>query len=590
MSSALSLILQFSKDFLRLYARDCTKVGVLVMATVLLQLPVPILTMYIIDNAITTPDTNLLTKVVLLLACLIILKHVFSYINDTLTLRLRENIILNIEGRLVSHVQRLPLSFFSNKHSSYLQTRIMGDARGVEGALIRTLVSIVVDGLTFLVGISLIMFIRYQLGLLLFVFLLPFAYLRYFADEKMRVLSRQMQETQAVTSAIVSESFSGIRTIKAYVREPFQEQLITRQLKALRDIYIETNWFGVVSMVGASFLTSLCVAFVLWDGCRSVIAGRMTLGEVVAVLSLLNFLYGPINSLVATNLRIQQAASALQRIYEYLNEPRESSDGMPLKVARGAIAFNDVSFAYSGGSEVLKNISFAIEPGKIVALVGRTGAGKSTVVNLLLRFYDTGMGNVFIDGVDIRDFSLDSLRESIGVVDQQPFLFSGTILDNIRFGNPEATLEEIMTASKLSYADEFIEKLPDKYDTRVGERGVRLSGGQCQRIALARMFLKDPKILILDEAVSAIDSESEAYIRRALVPLVANRTTIVIAHRLSSLLLADHVIVLDSGTVVEQGSHQILMDSNGVYFKLFQEQFITQLRKDSQAGSTAFVS
>jgi ABC-type multidrug transport system fused ATPase/permease subunit len=466
----------------------------------------------------------------------------------------------------------------------------MNDARAIEGALIRTLVSIVIDGLTFLVGMTMIIYLRYELGLLMLAFLLPFAYVRYFANEKMRVLSAQMQETQAVTSAVISESFSGVRTIKAYVRESFQDGVIEKRLKDLQQIYLKTNWFGIISSVSASLLTSMCIAFVLWYGCRSVIAGTMTLGQVVAILSLLSFLYGPINNFVATNLKIQQSAAAIQRIYEFLGRDAEPQTGRALSIGRGRIEFQNVSFAYQAGNEVLKDVTFAIEPGSVVALAGRTGAGKSTLVNLLMRFYEVGSGRMTLDGTDLREFSLASLRNQIGIVDQQAFLFSGSIVDNIRFGKPEATFDEIVAASKLSYADEFIEKLPDGYNTRVGERGVRLSGGQCQRIALARMFLKDPKILILDEAVSAIDSESESYIQQALVPLVENRTTIVIAHRLSSLLLADNVIVLDQGAVVEQGSHRILMDANGPYSRLFYEQFKGQLNKEAPAGSAAFVS
>ena len=589
-SRPFSLIAQFARDFLRLYKGSCIAVGILMVLTVLLQLPIPILTMYVIDHTVAARKFDLLAQVTLLLAGLVIAKHVFSYFNETLTLRLKENIILEIQKRLVSTIQRLPLSFFSGKHSTYLQSRVMNDSRAIEGALVRTLVSIAVDGLTFVVGITLIMYIRYELGLLLFVFLLPFAYIRYYANEKMRILSRDMQEKTAVSSAVISETFAGIRTIKAYLREDFQEGIVTDKLKGLRDIYIRTNWFGVISTVGTSFLTSLSITFVLWYGCRSVMTGHMTLGQVFAVLAFLNFLYGPVNSFVAANLRIQQSAAAIQRIYEFLKEPKERDNGKRLDVVKGKIEFRDVSFAYESANNVLQNVSFNVEPGKALALVGRTGAGKSTLVNLLLGFYNPQKGAVLLDGHNINDLSLETVRQSIGVVDQQTFLFSGTILDNIRFGKPDATFEEVVTASKQSYADEFIERLPEGYHTRVGERGVRLSGGQCQRIALARMFLKDPQILILDEAVSAIDSESERYIQSALVPLISTRTTIVIAHRLSSLLLADRVIVIEHGRVVEQGFHHSLMQADGPYASLFQEQFNAQLKRNDAEAPTVAVA
>jgi len=590
MKRPFSLIAQFARDFLRLYTGSCITVGLLMIASVLLQLPIPMLTMYIIDHTVSTKNVSLLTQVTLLLAALVVTKHVFSYFNETLTLRLKENIILEIQRRLINTIQRLPLSFFSNKHSSYLQTRVMNDSRAIEGALVRTLVSIAVDGLTFLVGFVLIMFIRYELALLLFVFLIPFAYIRYYANEKMRILSRDMQEASAVSSAVMSESFAGNRTIKAYLREDFQSGIIDERLIGLRDIYIKTNWFGVVSTVGTSFLTAMSVTFVLWYGARSVMSGHMTLGQIFAILAFLNFLYGPINSFVAANLRIQQSAAAIQRIYEFLKQPGERRHGTKLEQIKGKIEFRDVSFAYDGAHNVLEDVSFTINPGTAVALVGRTGAGKSSLVNLLLGFYSAQSGEVLLDGHDIDKLSLETVRSSIGVVDQQTFLFSGTILENIRFGKPEATLEEVIAASKQSYADEFIERLPDQYQTLVGERGVRLSGGQCQRIALARMFLKNPQILILDEAVSAIDSESERYIQRALVPLVSSRTTIVIAHRLSSLMLADYVIVIDHGKVVEQGLHHELMAAEGAYANLFHEQFHTQLKRSDTEESTVAVA
>lgn len=585
-----SLIAQFARDFLRLYAGNCIAVGMLMVLCVLLQLPVPILTMYIIDHTVAAKNFDLLTQVALLLAGLIVAKHLFSYLNETMTLSLKENIILEIQKRLVSTIQRLPLSFFSGKHSTYLQSRVMNDSRAIEGALVRTLVSIAVDGLTFVVGITLIMYIRVELGLLLFVFLLPFAYIRYYANEKMRILSRDMQEASAVSSAVMSESFAGVRTIKAYLREEFQEGIVEGQLRSLRDIYVRTNWFGVISTVGTSFLTSLSIAFVLWYGCRSVMTGHMTLGQVFAVMAFLNFLYGPVNSFVAANLRIQQSAAAIQRIYEFLKEPKEREDGKRLDSVKGRIEFQNVSFAYDGTNPVLENVSFNVEPGKALALVGRTGAGKSTLVNLLLGFYTPQKGTVLLDGHDINELSLETLRESIGVVDQQTFLFSGTILDNIRFGKPGASFEEVVAASRKSYADEFVERLPEGYHTRVGERGVRLSGGQCQRITLARMFLKNPQILILDEAVSAIDSESERYIQRALIPLISSRTTIVIAHRLSSLLLADRVIVIEQGRVVEQGFHHNLMQADGPYASLFHEQFNAQLKRSDAETPTAAIA
>jgi ABC-type multidrug transport system fused ATPase/permease subunit len=578
--SSFSLISRFWQDFLSRYRGRFVWVGALMVLSVVLQLPVPLLTMLIIDNAVATRRLDLIDQLALVLAVLVVARHVFAYLNEAITLRLKESIILDVELHLLRHLHRLPLSFFTQRHSTYLQSRLMNDSRAIEGALVRTVVTVVMDGLTFLVGAVIVLFIRYELGLALLISLLPFAYIRYYANERMRELSREMQERQATASAVVSEGFAGIRTLKALCQEAFQERAALARLQALRDIYVRTNWFGILSSIGTSFVASLCIAFVLWYGMHRVLLGGMTLGEVVGVLSLLSFLYGPINSFVAANLNIQQALSALNRIYEFLVQSPEKAAGEELRTARGAIELRDVSFGYTAEREVLHRLHLTIPAGEVLAIVGRSGAGKSTLVNLLLRFYEAGSGEITLDGRNIRQIALSSLRSVVAVVDQQTFLFTGTIADNIRLGRPEASDEEVVAAARKACAHEFIGSLPDRYATLVGERGVRLAGGQSQRIALARVFLRDPAVLILDEAVSAVDSESEAYIHDTLRSLAAGRTTIIIAHRLSSLLLADRVVLIEDGMLAEEGTHASLLAAGGRYAKLFRQQFQPQI--DSQ--------
>jgi ABC-type multidrug transport system fused ATPase/permease subunit len=540
---------------------------------VLLQLPVPLLTMYIIDDAIQARRLDLINQLTLVLVALIVVKHAFSYLNDTVTLRLKESIILDVESHLLRHLQSLPLGFFTKRHSIYLQSRIMNDSRAIEGALVRTVVTVLMDSLTFLVGAIIVLYIRYTLGIVLLASLLPFAYIRYYANDKMRQLSREMQERQATTSAVVSESFAGIRTLKALGRESYQSEMAIGRLEGLRDIYVRTNRFGILSSTATSLIASLCIAFVLWYGMHEMLAGRMSLGQVVGVLSLLNFLYGPINSFVSANLSIQQAASALNRIYEFLVEPPEAAIGEVVTEIRGAIEMKGVSFGYSPDNEILHRIELSVAPGETIALVGRSGAGKSTLVNLLLRFYEPDAGEILLDGRDIRSLALRSLRSAVAIVDQQTFLFTGTVAENIRLGKPDASLDEVIAAARRSYAHEFIMGLPEGYDTSVGERGVRLSGGQSQRIALARVFLLDPAVLILDEAVSSVDSECEAHIQEALQSLAIGRTTILVAHRLSSLVSADRVMLLEDGVLIEEGTHADLLSAGGAYANLFRQQF-----------------
>ncbi|HET6231836.1 MAG TPA: ABC transporter ATP-binding protein [Longimicrobiaceae bacterium] len=570
------LFLRFWRDFLRAYRGKFAWVGTLMVLSVLLQLPAPLFTMYVVDAAVAGAKLDRITLISLAFAALVLLRHVFAFVNERATLVLKENIILDLASHLVEHLHGLPLSFFSQHHSSYLQARVMNDARGIEGALVRTLVTVVINGLTFLVGLGFVLYVRVELAVILVLFVVPFAWIRHAANRQMRVLSADMQEKQAVASAAVAESFAAVRTIKAYGRERLQQRAVADRLRDLRDIYVRVNWFGIVSTVGTSLVTGLCSVFVLWYGARAVVLGQMTMGQVVAVLAFLSFLYAPVNAVIAANLNVQQSAAAIQRLYEFLGEPRERTGGGELPPLRGTIEMRGVRFAYADGSEVLAGVDLRIEAGSTVALVGRSGAGKSTLVNLLARFYEPGGGQVLLDGADVRTLALEPLRAAVGIVDQQTFLFSGTVGDNVRFGRPEASDAEVEEACRRSFAHDFIAQLPEGYATTVGERGVRLSGGQCQRIALARMFLKDPPVLILDEAVSAVDSESEAEIHDALVPLMRGRTTVVIAHRLSSLLLADEVLLLDEGRIVEKGSHAELVERNGLYARIFREQFKPQ--------------
>ncbi|MER3406471.1 MAG: hypothetical protein C4289_15970 [Chloroflexota bacterium] len=345
---------------------------------------------------------------------------------------------------------------------------------------------------------------------------------------------------------------------------------------------------GRQSLINA-FLSALGPALVLWYGGAQVINGLLTIGELLAFTTYVARLFGPVSAFANMNVQLQQALAAFDRVQEYLElqtEIRDRPGAIELPPVRGRIEFRDVSFAYSPERPVLKHISFTVEPGQLVALVGPTGAGKSTVVNLIPRFYDPDEGCVRIDGYDLRDVTLSSLRRQIATVDQETFLFNMTILENIRYARPEATFDEVVEAAKAAYLHDFIMSLPEGYETMVGERGVKLSGGERQRLAIARAILRNPRILILDEATSSLDSIAESYIQRALEPLMRGRTVIAIAHRLSTILSADKILVLQQGELIESGTHRELLARGGLYAQLYRTQFKEELLAAPRAAAS----
>lgn len=567
------IVFRFLRECLLPQWRACITAGLLIILSVLLQFVFPLLAKDVIDQVADQKGPSNLSLLIGILICAMIVTALVSFGNESLSLRIREKIIFSLEKRVLEHLHRLPLSFFTKQHSTYLQSRVMSDARAVEGLLIRSLLTMIISGMTFLIGATLVFSFRWEMGLSLLLIVVPYTFIRYHGNEKMRHYSMRMQEQQASASQCIAESFAGIRTTKAFGRESEQNEMLAASLEQLHNIYFETNRLGIVTSVGVTLVAGLGSAIVLGLGAWFIANGEMTVGDIFAVLILVSMTYSPVNSLISTNLSMQKAAISIERVYELLDIPEERKMGDNVETLTGSVDLRNIDFSYEEGMPVLTQINLSIPKGKKIALVGKTGAGKSTLLNLLLGFYQPDSGEILFDGRDARTISLKSLRRHIGIVDQQSMLFTGTIADNIRFGKPGATREEIESAARNAFVDDFIEKMPARYETVVGERGALLSGGQVQRVMLARMFLKNPSILILDEALAAVDSNSEALIQEALTRLLKGRTAILIAHRLSSLITADHVVVLDGGTIVEEGRHDELFSLGGHYMTLFNHQF-----------------
>jgi ABC-type multidrug transport system fused ATPase/permease subunit len=402
-------------------------------------------------------------------------------------------------------------------------------------------------------------------------------------SSRLRPVWLRVQQAMGDLGTVLQENLTGIRVVQAFCQEEAQQELYDRCNRRLRELSLRASRIGAFHQPFLLFMLNLAVAATLWVGGREVMAGRLTLGELVAFTQYLLMLFMPVRALGWVMNIFARAQSAGERIFEILDsvgEVPEKPNAVELKDVRGEVVFENVTFAYSERAPALRNVNLRVRPGEVVALVGPTGSGKSTLVQLIPRFYDVTSGRVLIDGYDVRDLKLASLRRNIGIVLQDTFLFAATIRENIAYGRPDTTDEEVIAAARAARIHDFIMSLPDGYNTWVGERGLTLSGGQRQRVAIARVLLLDPKILILDDALSSVDVETEAEIQAALETVMRGRTTFVVAHRLKTARLAHRVIVMVGGEIVEEGTHDELVARNGFYRQIYE----TQLRPQEDAG------
>lgn len=506
------------------------------------------------------------------------------------TMRIRLNnifeqkVIFDLRSDLYAHIQRLPLRWFDNRSTGDVMTRLMEDVTSMERVLIDGIEIGVVATLQIAVVATVCFFYNVQLTLWA---LLPIPILFAGAWWYTTTAHRRYRLTRQASSAMNSllhDNLAGIRQIKTYAREEQEHARFNTMSRKLADATLVVMRAWSIYNPSMEFVASCGLVLVIGFGGRSVLAGQMSVGELTAFLILIRYLYEPISRLHQLNQLFQAGRAAAERVFEILDTPLEpdavgSVERKPNNSAlhfQGDVRYENICFSYEEDRKTLCNISFHARPGMTVALVGTTGAGKSTLINLLPRFYEYDSGEIYIDGRPIREIPKEVLRQGIGLVTQESFLFNGTLRDNLRFGKPDATEEEMIQAARDANALPFIERLPEGLDTVVGERGIKLSVGEKQRISIARALLKDPPILILDEATASVDTETERQIQQALDRLMERRTSFVIAHRLSTVRHADLILVLDRGEIVERGTHETLLAQNGIYTNLCRHSFLAQ--------------
>jgi ABC-type multidrug transport system fused ATPase/permease subunit len=487
-----------------------------------------------------------------------------------------QRMLQSMRGDMVRHIQRLPLQYFDRTPAGVVVSRVINDVQTVNELLSNGIVQALSDVLTLLFTVVVMVLLAPKLALVTFAVMPLMVIAVWIFTERAKVAYRRSRITVATLTGEFAESFAGVRVVQAFAREDASQEQFDEINEDNRVANIKANTLSSMLLPVVELCNAAAtVAVIAYGGWLMVNGTEVTLGVLVAFLAYITRFFQPIRTLTQFYNQLQAATAAAEKVFELMDEPitiHEAEAPIVLPHVRGEVEFSDVTFSY-GREPVLDSVSFHADPGEMIALVGHTGAGKTTIASLLCRFYDPVSGAILLDGYDLRDVSFKTLRSSIGLVLQDNFLFSGTIADNIRYGKPEASRDEIIAASKVANAHEFVMRMGQGYDTPVLERAANLSLGQRQLIAIARAVLADPRVLILDEATSNIDSQTELLVQQALGKLLAGRTSLVIAHRLSTIRAADQVLVLDGGRVIERGTHQSLLRDRGHYFDLYQQQF-----------------
>ncbi len=571
--------------FIRPYLPKMLFAAVLVVGVALLNLALIRLAGVLWDQITVQRNLQGMTTTIAFFLSLVIAQGLLSVGHSYMTAWVSQHIMADFRTHVFAHLQRLSLSFFAKRRTGEILSRVMNDVSVIQTTLTETPIDSTKQVVTLIGGVAFLLIMNWRLCLLI-LFLLPALVLvaRFFG-KRLKALSTHIQDQTATATTLIEEVVSGIRVVKSFVQTRREEMRFTGQVRTMLQLALRRARVMAVFIPAITLLTLAAATAVLWYGGKQVIDGVVSPGELFAFVLFAGILIGPFGSAARVFAQIKEAQGAMRRVFDILDtEPdvQDRSDAVPMPPIAGHVTVDHVSFAYDPRQPVLTDVSFETKPGEVVAFVGPTGSGKTTLMNLLHRFYDPISGAITIDGHDLRAVRLDTLYRQIGLVPQETVLFGGTIRDNIRYGREDTTEADLIEASRAANAHDFIHALPDGYETIVGEKGVNLSGGQRQRLAIARAILKKPKILILDEATSSLDTESERLVQEAVERLMVGKTTFIVAHRLSTIQRANRIVVLNKGRIVEQGDHVTLMERKGLYHYLYTLRLAEQTVADTR--------
>lgn len=593
-------------SYARPYKMQVAIVLITIVVISLFSLLPPLLMRALIDEAIPEGNMRMVTFLGLGMVAVPLINGVVGVIQRRATARMGEGIIYDLRRQLFDHLQHMSLGFFTNTKTGELMSRLNSDVIGAQQAVTSTFVSLVANVFTVIATLFIMFRLEWRLTLLAVSILPLFIVASRQVGKRLRRIRRKQMAANAEMNSVMQEtlSVSGALLVKLFGRSEFENDRFAVHAAEVRDLGVTQATVGRWFFMALGLVSALGTAVTFWLGAVFVINGSLTIGTIVALSAYLGSLYGPMSALANARVEFTTSMVSFERVFELLDMPidvQEASDPVPMEHIEGRVEFDDVWFSYEGvgstglesvarfgwgdsgqvedgeqlrsDSWALQGVSFAVNPGEMVALVGPSGAGKTTSTYLVPRLYDASEGRILIDGTDVKQLSMDALAQAVGVVTQETYLFHDTIEANLRYAKPDATAAELRSAAEAANISEFIDALPDGMATRVGERGYRLSGGEKQRVAIARVILKNPSILILDEATSHLDARSEALVQQALEGIMKNRTSLVIAHRLSTVLNADKIVVIDQGQVREMGTHKQLLAEGGLYAGLFETQF-----------------